>query len=64
MSNKPTIQMYTFIQNAYDFFNERLFNSELPACLLTLQREKNAMGYFQKIGGSKEKVSEKSTRLL
>ena len=28
MSNKPTIQMYTFIQNAYDFFNERLFNSE------------------------------------
>ena len=35
MSNKPTIQIYTFIQNAYDFFNERLFNSELSACLLT-----------------------------
>ena len=35
MSNKPTMQVYTLMQNAYDFFNERLFNSELPACLLT-----------------------------
>ena len=62
MSNKPTIQMYTFIQNAYDFFNERLFNSELPACLLTLQREKNAMGYFSEDrweqGDGKRKIHE------
>ena len=62
MSNKPTIQMYTFIQNAYDFFNERLFNSELPACLLTLQREKNAMGYFSEErweqGEGKRKIHE------
>ena len=64
MSNKPTIQMYTFIQNAYDFFNERLFNSELPACLLTLQREKNAMGYFSEDRWEQGDGKRKITRLL
>ncbi|UOO85719.1 SprT-like domain-containing protein [Neisseria arctica] len=43
---KPTMQMYTFIQDAYDFFNDRLFAGQLPACLLTLQRDSSVMGYF------------------
>ena len=42
---KPTMQMYSFVQDAYDFFNDKLFAGELPPCLLTLQREKNTMGY-------------------
>lgn len=46
MAVKPTMQMYTFVQDAYDFFNDRLFNGQLPACLLTLQRDSNVMGYF------------------
>lgn len=46
MTAKPTMQMYTFVQDAYDFFNDRLFSGQLPPCLLTLQRDNNAMGYF------------------
>lgn len=46
MSTKPTLQMYNFIQDAYDFFNSHLFAGKLPPCLLTLQRDSNVMGYF------------------
>lgn len=62
MTAKPTMQMYTFVQDAYDFFNDRLFNGQLPPCLLTLQRESNAMGYFSsnrwQRGKGKETVHE------
>ncbi|MGH8159225.1 MAG: SprT-like domain-containing protein [Rhodanobacter sp.] len=34
------------LQRAFDFFNERLFNDLLPACLITLQRERATFGYF------------------
>ena len=43
---QPTLTMYTFIQNAYDFFNDRLFGKQLPDCMFTFQREKSVMGYF------------------
>lgn len=33
---------------AYDAFNQRLFDGALPACLLTLQREKRTYGYFSR----------------
>ena len=58
---KPTMQMYSFVQDAYDFFNDKLFAGELPPCLLTLQREKNTMGYFSSNrwqGGGKQVVHE------
>ena len=58
---KPTMQMYSFVQDAYDFFNDKLFAGELPPCLLTLQREKNTMGYFSSNrwqGGGKHVVHE------
>lgn len=45
---KPTFDIYNFFQSAYDLFNKELFNSKLPDCLLTLQREKMVMGYFSK----------------
>ncbi len=35
----PTPETYEELQHAYDFFDERLFNNELPPCLITLQRE-------------------------
>ena len=44
---EPTFQAYDELQKAYDFFNRRLWNNELPNCLLTLQRKKaNGYGYF------------------
>lgn len=42
----PTIRAYTELQQAYDFFNKHLFNSELPNLIITLQRGKNTLGYF------------------
>jgi hypothetical protein len=42
----PTGTTYSGLNLAYDFFNGRLFDSKLPACLITLQRHKGAYGYF------------------
>jgi hypothetical protein len=47
METKPTsLAEYTGLQEAYSFFNNALFNGELPECLLTLQRKSKAYGYF------------------
>lgn len=43
---RPTHETYSELQQAYGFFNERLFGGQLPACLITLQREKRTCGYF------------------
>lgn len=45
---QPTETTYAELRLAYDAFNERLFEGELPACLLTLQREKRTYGYFSR----------------
>lgn len=39
----PTQETYDELQRAYEFFNQRLFESALPPCLITLQREKERM---------------------
>jgi SprT-like family len=44
----PTEQAYDELQRAYDFFNARLFDAQLPSCLITLQRNKRTMGYFRR----------------
>ena len=41
----PTRTTYQGLTEAYDFFNERLFGG-LPRCLITMQRQKGAYGYF------------------
>lgn len=49
MSNsqpKPTGQAYAELQHAFDYFNEKLFDKQLPDCLITLQRQNNTMAYF------------------
>ena len=43
---QPTQETYSELQQAFDFFNENLFQGSLPLCLLTLQRQKNTFGYF------------------
>lgn len=41
----PTTESYNELQQAYNHFNETLFNDELPPCLITFQRIKNTYGY-------------------
>ncbi|NKC02223.1 MAG: sprT domain-containing protein [Pseudomonadales bacterium] len=43
---KPTNETYSELQIAFAHFNLELFDSELPACLITLQRQKNTFGYL------------------
>ena len=42
----PTDEAYAELQQAYNHFNEALFDGILPQCLITLQREKRTCGYF------------------
>jgi predicted SprT family Zn-dependent metalloprotease len=42
---KPTKE-YDRFQQAYDYYNARLFGGALPDCLITLQRKRTARGYF------------------
>lgn len=44
--SKPTKTAYNELQAAYDYFNEHLFDSELPEVLITFQRNKRTLGYF------------------
>ncbi len=49
MKNSPTNEAYLPLQEAYDFFNARLFNNELPLCLMTLQRKnKKVLGFVSR----------------
>lgn len=41
-----TRETYRELQLAYDFFNEHLFDGELPGAMITLQRHGRSMGYF------------------
>ncbi len=41
----PTLESYSAFQQAYDYFNQELFNGQLPSCLITFQRQKRIMGY-------------------
>lgn len=43
---KPTTETYAPLQTAYDFFNARLFNGELPDCIFTMTRNPRTAGYF------------------
>lgn len=42
----PTKTAYDELQKAYEFFNEKLFDGILPACMITMQRKKKTFGYF------------------
>jgi ribosomal protein S27AE len=42
----PTEQVYGALQSGFTFFNASLFANKLPDCLITLQRDRGAYGYF------------------
>ncbi len=46
MKENPTSDFYTFFQFVYDFYNEKLYNNELPNCMFIVTRKKNTFGYF------------------
>lgn len=43
---RPTEQTYGELQGAFEHFNRILFEGKLPACLITLQRDRKSYGYF------------------
>ena len=42
----PTVQQYSAYNEAFDFFNKRLFASKLGPALLTIARQGRSKGYF------------------
>jgi len=46
MQINPTQEFYNLLNHAFQHFNHRLFDNQLPWCMLTLQRSSNTMGYF------------------
>lgn len=42
----PTHSFYNQLNQAYDFFNQKLFYGILPHCLITIQRTNRSYGYF------------------
>jgi predicted SprT family Zn-dependent metalloprotease len=57
--SRPTEEAYAELQQAYDHFNDRLFDGKLPGALLTLQREKDTFGYFSRNRFVARKAGEK-----
>ena len=58
-TSKPTDEIYSLLQTVYDKFNTDLFSSKLPDVVLTLQREKNTMGYFSRDRWFRSKSNER-----
>lgn len=42
----PTTKTYISLTSAYEHFNRELFSNDLPACLITMQRQRGAYGYL------------------
>ena len=40
------MDIYIQIKKAFDFYNQELFNNELPDCIITLSRTTDTIGYF------------------
>jgi hypothetical protein len=46
MPTTPTKRAYDGLDAAYEYFNKRLFDGRLPACLITVRPHRGAYGYF------------------
>ena len=46
MTSRPTAESYAELEKAYDFYNARLFQGELPSVLFTFQRNRRTYGFF------------------
>jgi predicted SprT family Zn-dependent metalloprotease len=41
-----TTQQFKSLDDIYNFYNEKLFNNELPQCIINLSRKGNSYGFF------------------
>lgn len=41
-----SLEEYKLLDDAYNFFNKKLFSDTLPPCMIVLHRRRNARGYF------------------
>jgi len=41
----PSIELYNCLQQAFDYFNQALFDDELPQCMITLRSANKTHGY-------------------
>lgn len=41
-----TLKIYQFLSGLYEFYNDQLFESKLPECVITLNKSGNASGIF------------------
>lgn len=57
-----TVDTYTGLQQAYDYFNKALFAGELPECLITLAYHRGAYGYFRGDAFSKRDAKKQERR--
>jgi predicted SprT family Zn-dependent metalloprotease len=46
MKQTPTHKTYTGLDDAFAYFNKRLFADRLPHCLITVRRHQGEYGYF------------------
>ena len=44
---KPTLDFYSYLQSAFDFFNKELFDGKLSPVMFTITRKKRVCGYFR-----------------
>lgn len=59
---QPTTDTYPVLQDAYDHFNEHIFDGLLPNCLITLSAElKKAYGYYRNHPFAHTKMKDQST---
>lgn len=43
---KPTLEFYSLFQFIYDYFNKKLYNNELPNCMIVITRKSRTFGYY------------------
>jgi hypothetical protein len=59
----PTQRTYERLNEAYAYFNDRLFSGRLPSCLITMQRKNGIYGYFAEGCGQNQLVGASTQRL-
>jgi hypothetical protein len=52
--HSPTEELYKQLSVAYEFFNAKLFEGKLPQTVITVQRDRNTMGYFSPLRWSNQ----------
>lgn len=57
----PTEEQFTALNEAYKYFNRKLFNNQLPGCILNFSRKKNTHGFLAPSRWRRVQLSHKAT---